>query len=336
MSVVFKARQAVLNRLVALKVLSKLQAGEHELARFRAEAAAIASLRHPNIVQVYEVGENAGQALLYSGIDRRRQPGRQDSRASRKIPPPRRPAPRNLGRAVHYAHEHGIIHRDLKPANILLQEDSGRVGRVCETHQAALVGLEDSTHPTVSSSIRGSSLIPKIADFGLAKHLFANHEQTQSGAVLGTPSYMPPEQAQGRSTAIGPAADIYGLGAMLYELLTGRPPFAGATPLETLRQVVHDEPVAVTLLVPGVPRDLETICLKCLQKEPQRRYGSALDLAEDLQRFLGDQPISARPSSVLYRCGKFARRNKGLVGGTLAVLWLPVGGDHRVADVCPG
>jgi WD40 repeat protein/serine/threonine protein kinase len=312
MGVVYEARQLALQRTVALKmVLTGTQAGPRDLARFRAEAAVIARLQHPNIVQIYDVGEAAGQpyfALEFVA-------GGSLARRLNGTPQPVRPAAQlveTLARAVQAAHDNGVVHRDLKPANILLQRGEGR-------------GTRDEDH---SLAPRPSSLapIPKIADFGVAKCVDSAGETpggrgpTVTGEILGTPSYMAPEQAATPRLPVGPAADVYALGAILYELLTGRPPFKGETPLDTVLQVLHNEPVSVTRLQPNVARDLETICLKCLQKEPRKRYASALELADDLHRFLSGEPIRARPPSALYRWGKFAQRNKALVAALLGVV----------------
>ncbi|HXG10786.1 MAG TPA: serine/threonine-protein kinase [Gemmataceae bacterium] len=265
MGVVYKARQTRLNRLVALKMIrAGANAGPQELERFRTEAEAVARLEHPNIVQIYEIGEQGGRPFLALEFVR----GGSLARRLDGTPLPACQAARlvqTLARAVHHAHQQGIVHRDLKPANVLLTADG----------------------------------TPKIADFGLAKRLDADRGQTQTGAVLGSPSYMAPEQAEGRIKEIGPAVDIYALGAILYELLTGRPPFQGATLLETLEQVRGHDPVPPRDLQPSVPRDLETVCLKCLEKTPGRRYASALELADDLQRFLDGDPIRARSATLL-------------------------------------
>jgi serine/threonine protein kinase len=275
MAVVYKARQASLNRLVALKmILTGAHASPAELARFHSEAEAVASLQHPNIVQIYEVGEHDGCPFFSLEF---MDGGSLDQRLAGTPQPPSAAARLvdTLAQAMHYAHQHGVVHRDLKPANILLTADG----------------------------------TPKISDFGLAKRQ-ATHatERTQTGIILGTPSYMAPEQAGGESNSVGPRADVYALGAVLYELLTGRPPFRGTSPLETMRQVRFDEPVPLTRLQPAVPRDLEIICLKCLRKEPDRRYPTALALADDLRRFLGNEPILARPTGFWERGVKWARR----------------------------
>jgi hypothetical protein len=280
MGVVYLARHLRLKRLVALKmVLAGSHAGPAELVRFRTEAEVVARLHHPNIVQIYEVGEHQGQpycALEFVA-------GGSLGRKTAGTPLPARQAAQlieTLARAIHAAHQAGIVHRDLKPANILL-EPSGP----------------------------GDGLgVPKITDFGLARKLDDSTGPTNTGAVMGTPSYMAPEQATGKGKEAGPAADIYALGAILYELLTGRPPFKGETQLDTLLQVVSNEPVQPSHLLPRVPRDLETICLKCLQKQDSRRYASGEELADDLRRFLNTEPIRARPSGVGERLVKWARR----------------------------
>jgi WD40 repeat protein len=278
MGVVYQARQTGLNRTVALKmVLAGAHAGPEQLARFKAEAEAAARLQHPNIVQVYEVGEHQGTpyfSLEYVGG------GSLALRLDGTPLGPRAAAELTavLARPVHFAHQRGVIHRDLTPGNILLGDDG----------------------------------TPKITDFGLAKQIGADTGRTQSGAVLGTPSYMAPEQAGGKTREVGPAADVYSLGAILYELLTGRPPFKTDSILETLSQVIHDDPVPPRLLQPKVPRDLETICLKCLQKEPRKRYASAAALAEDLARYLGGESIEARPTPAWERGVKWARRRPAL------------------------
>jgi len=295
MGVVYKARHVKLGRLVALKmILSGGHAREAELARFRTEAEAIARLQHPNIVQVYEVGEHDGKPFFSlefcSG-------GSLDSKLDGTPLPPQDAARlvETLARAMHAAHEKSVIHRDLKPANVLLSEDG----------------------------------TPKITDFGLAKKL-DDVGQTASGAIMGTPSYMAPEQAGGKSKEIGPACDVYALGAILYELLTGRPPFKSATHLDTIMQVAMDEPVSPSQLQPKTPRDLETICLKCLHKAPEKRYASAAKLAAELRRFQDGEPIEARPAGWAERGWKWAKRRPTAAALTLvsvvALLVLLVGG----------
>jgi serine/threonine protein kinase len=305
MGVVYLARQRGLKRLVALKmILAGAHAGEHVLARFRTEAEAVARLQHPNIVQIYEVGELPG-----GGEGAARLPffsleyvdGGSLADRLREAPPPPAEAAcliETLAEAMQAAHRCGIIHRDLKPANVLLQRKS------------------QAPNPKSQEAHRGGDLDhglspfePKITDFGLAKQLGQEQGQTQSGAVMGTPSYMAPEQAGGKTKEIGPAVDIYSLGAILYELLTGRPPFKAATSLDTVLEVVNKEPVPPSRLNVLLPRDLETICLKCLQKEPARRYASAAELAEDLRRFRTGEPILARPVGRAERLLRWCRRN---------------------------
>jgi serine/threonine protein kinase/tetratricopeptide (TPR) repeat protein len=296
MGVVYKARQLRLKRLVALKmILAGPQADDGVLARFRLEAEAVARLQHPNIVQIYEVGEIdhlpylALEFVEGGGLDRQLVGTPQAPWAAAALLEP-------LARAMHFAHQKGIVHRDLKPANVLLAAACGFA-----------VAASDTANATPQAGI-----VPKITDFGLAKHLDGNSGATQSGAVVGTPSYMAPEQAAGKASQVGPAADTYALGAILYEALTGRPPFKGTTPLVTLDQVISQEPVAPRRLQPAIPRDLETICLKCLEKEPTKRYATALDLALDLRRFLDGEAIQARPASLPARAGRWMRRRPAL------------------------
>jgi WD40 repeat protein len=288
MGVVYKAKQTKLNRLVALKmILAGGHADGAALERFRAEAEAEARLQHPNVVQVYEIGEHEGRPFFSLEFIE----GGSLAQKLAGAPLPPQEAARlieTLARAIDFAHQRGIVHRDLKPANVLLTADG----------------------------------TPKITDFGLAKHLESDSRHTQSGAAIGTPSYMAPEQAAGHSKDVGPAADIYSLGAILYECLTGRPPFKAATSLETVRQVASEDPVPPTRLQPRTPRDLETICLKCLRKEPQKRYGSASLLAEDLRRFGAGEPIQARPVGAPELAVKWIRRRPAVAAllGALAAL----------------
>ena len=291
-AVVYKARQRNLGRLVALKmILTGRHASADRRARFRLEAEAVARLHHPNIVQIFETNEHDG--LPYCVLEL--VDGGSLADRINGAPQPAEPAAalvQTLASALAVAHQNRIVHRDLKPANILLQD------------------------PGAAQDSFGT---PKIADFGLALVLDDDSAPTRSGDVIGTPSYMAPEQAQGRRAAIGPATDLYALGAILYELLTGRPPFRAATAVDTLVQVSFDEPVPPTRFQPQVPRDLETICLKCLQKDPARRYASAEDLAADLQRFLRNEPIRARPAGLVERVHKWVRR-RPLVAGLLTLV----------------
>jgi WD40 repeat protein len=293
MGVVYKARQIALNRLVALKmVLAGGHASAADLARFRREAEAVARLQHPHIVQIYEVGEADGRPFFSLEFVE----GGSLEQKLHGTPLPQRQAAELvevLARAVQAAHERSIIHRDLKPANVLLTKDGQ----------------------------------PKITDFGLAKQTDSEKGQTQSGAIVGTPSYMAPEQAGGKSTPIGPPADVYALGAILYEVLTGRPPFRAATPLDTVLLVLAEEPVRPRRLQPQVPRDLETICLTCLRKEPHRRYPSAASLAGDLQAFREGRPITARPVGRFGQAWRWCRRNRALAAALLAVALTLVAGS---------
>jgi serine/threonine protein kinase/WD40 repeat protein len=278
MGVIYKARQVGLNRLVALKLISAGDlAGPVELARFRTEAESVAKLQHPHVVQIYEVGQlNRIPFLALEFMDR----GSLASCLAGKPLAPHHAAElvETLARAVQAAHDHGIIHRDLKPANVLLATPPP-ARDAATTPPAGIVGLLG---------------VPKITDFGLAKCLADDVGQTVSGAILGTPGYMAPEQAAGQTRHVGPAADIYALGAILYEVLLGRPPFVGATMLETLEMVRSDEPVSPSRLRPNLPRDLVTICLKALAKEPERRYATATALGDDLRRFQTGLPVKAR------------------------------------------
>ncbi len=295
MGVVYKARQERLNRLVALKmILAGPHADARDAARFKIEAEAVARLQHPNIVQIYEVGEHGG--LPFFSLEFVSGGSLSDRLGGAPVPPAEAARlAETLARAAHAAHRAGVVHRDLKPANVLLTPDG----------------------------------TPKITDFGLAKKLDDASGQTVSGAVMGTPSYMAPEQAAGQAHAVGPAADVYALGAVLYEMLTGRPPFRGDTLLDTLEQVRSRDPEPPRRAAPKVPRDLETICLKCLEKSPAKRYPSAEELADDLRRFLANEPIRARPARAWERGAKWARRRPtaaALLGLTASLLLAAVVG----------
>jgi serine/threonine protein kinase/Tfp pilus assembly protein PilF len=291
--VVYRARQKSLNRPVALKVIGLGQwAAKVHLKRFRLEAEAAARLDHPCIVPIHEVGEREGCCYFSMNLVE----GRQLDEVVRREPLPLRPAAElitKLARAVHYAHEHGILHRDIKPGNILLDA-------------------------------KGE---PHLTDFGLARLVETESTVTQTLEVLGTPSYMAPEQAVGNNERVSSATDIYGLGAVLYQLLTGHPPFAGGTTFETVRLVLDTEPRQPRLWNPKIDRDLATICLKCLEKDPQRRYSSALALAEDLERWLKHEPIRARRTGLVTRGRKWVRRNPSIavMAAMLLVLAVPLG-----------
>jgi tetratricopeptide (TPR) repeat protein len=307
MGVVYKARQIGLDRIVALKmILAGGHAGEADLARFQTEGEAIARLSHPNIVAVFEVGEHDGLPFFSLEFC---PGGSLDKKLAGTPLPPRQAAQliETLARAVQFAHERGIVHRDLKPANVLLQETNRQDAKHAKKTAEGTAQEGQNASPSSLATLASWRLdSPKITDFGLAKRL-DGAGQTASGAVIGTPSYMAPEQAEAKKS-VGPPADIYALGAILYECLTGRPPFRAATALDTLLQVVADEPVPPVRLAPGTPRDLNTICLKCLHKQPAGRYGRAEDLADDLGRWLRGEPISARPAGLPERAWKWARR----------------------------
>jgi hypothetical protein len=288
MAVVYKARQLSLDRLVALKmILAGPLARHQEVDRFRIEAATIAKLQHPNIVQIYEVGEHNGLPFLSLELIT----GPTLAKRLGSAPQPGRPTAElveTLARAIALAHERGIIHRDLKPSNVLLAPvATGAIeGRAADQHYG----------------------LPKLTDFGLAKRLDSDFALTHTGDFLGTAPYVAPEQARGQTQEIGPATDIYALGAILYEMLTGRPPFRGASLLETLAQVTQQEAVPPSQLQPYVARDLEAICLKCLNKEPPQRYASALALADDLRRFQRGEPTHARPAGPFERLKRWCIR----------------------------
>jgi serine/threonine protein kinase len=318
MGVVFEGEDPALKRRVALKVLLDARyADPRHVARFRGEAEAVARLHHPNIVQIHEVGEHYDRPYLaLEYLDG----GNLAERLAGRPQPPRQAAElvEALARAVQHAHEQGVVHRDLKPANVLLQRSEDR-GQRSEVRNGELAPSSSDLCPLTSD------LWPKIADFGLAKRL-DEESLTQTGDLLGTPGYMAPELASGRAGAdSGPPADVYGLGAILYELLVGRPPFRGEAILDTLEQVRTLEPVPPRRLQPKVPRDLETIALKCLQKDPRQRYASALALAEDLRRFRDGVPIRARPVPPWERAWRWARRRPA-AAGLIALSALAVAG----------
>jgi serine/threonine-protein kinase len=290
MGIVFRARHLRLNRPVALKmILAGPYADPDERKRFVQEAEAVASLRHTNIVQVYDAGEIDGRPYFTMELV---EGGRLSQKVS-GLPQPAREAAAlvaAIANAVHAAHEKGIVHRDLTPSNILLAHDG----------------------------------TPKVTDFGLARRQELDSGITVTGLPIGTPSYMAPEQARGERTAIGPATDIYALGATLYDLLTGRPPFRGETSAATVQQVLTSDVVPPSKLNPRVPRDLQTICLKCLQREPSRRYASAAELADDLRRFERGEPIKARPVGLIERGVRWARRRPALAGALASGVLLAV------------
>ncbi|HKB04852.1 MAG TPA: serine/threonine-protein kinase, partial [Gemmataceae bacterium] len=334
MGVVYKALQVSLNRVVALKmILPGARARPVDLDRFRAEARAIAALRHPNIVQVYETGEFRGLPFFSLEFC---EGGPLSAILKGEPQPPRAAAEAAevLARAVQYAHEHGIVHRDLKPGNILLTS----------TFQVPS-SKSTARNTAVTDRIRGKLELStwnqelKVTDFGLAKRVDDDSGMTQHGSVMGTPAYMSPEQAFGDTRDVTVAADVHALGAVLYELLTGRPPFQGSSVHETLEQVRHRDPVPVRRLQPKVPADLETICLKCLEKDPRKRYVGAADLADDLRRFLDGRPITARPVGRLAYAWRWARREPKTATlfavGTLLAIGLPallVGVQVRLSD----
>ena len=297
MAVVYKARQLRLNRLCALKmILPGGLAGAELPVRLLAEAETIARIRHPNIVQIYGLGDHDGRLYFeMEYADGGTLAGRLDGTPWSALKSASQVEV--LARAVESAHQQGVVHRDLKPANVLLMAD----GEL------------------------------KVADFSLAKQLWTDSRLTLSGAILGSPSYMAPEQVEGRAKEVGPAADVYALGAIFYHMLTGRSPFKAATFLQTLEQVKAADPVPPSRLQPGLPRDAETIALKCLHKDPLRRYASAADLAADLDRFLAGRAILARPTGAAEREWKWSRRRPAVALLSAAVVAVTVLGFALVS-----
>lgn len=305
MGVVFKARQLALNRTVAVKmILSGIHASSQELSRFRAEAEAVARLAHPNIVQIFEIGEQFGNPYLTlefvpGGSLAQQLDGRptHPKRAAEMV--------RELAKGMQHAHDKGIVHRDLKPGNVLIAGDGTL----------------------------------KITDFGLAKRAESDLRNTMTGAIIGSPTYMAPEQASGNASEIGPATDIYALGVILYELITGRPPFKGDSVIETIQQVREQDPLPPRIVQPKIPRDLETICLKCLEKKPQRRYVSAATLAADLDAFLHEEPIHAQSLTLLDQVTRtithhgFDERIRGMANWMLFLTPFPLV-VHLIAFAC--
>lgn len=288
MGVVYKARQASLNRTVALKmILAGELARAEDVQRFRTEAEAAANLQHPSIVAIHEVGEHGGQH--YFSMDYIE--GQNLAELVKDGPlPPRRAAEllKAIAEAIHYAHQRGTLHRDIKPHNVLI-DTAGK---------------------------------PHVTDFGLAKRIERDSGLTQTGAVMGSPAYMPPEQASGKHDLVGPQSDVYSLGATLYKLLTGQTPFGGDSSMATLQKVMQENPAPPSKLNPSVPKDLETVCLKCLEKKPERRYGSARDLAEELGRFLDHEPILAKPANPVRKSWMWLARHPWAITGLFSLVML--------------
>ena len=322
MGVVYKARQTSLNRTIALKmILTGKLAGADDIRRFHVEAEAAAKLDHPNIVPIYEIGELDGQHFFTMGfVDG----GSLDRLLVENALPPRAAVEMmvQVADAIQYAHDRHIIHRDLKPANILLSR-TNPTGRGSSTGSSLGSPTRASTSKGALATSPESTWIPKVSDFGLAKNVSTQSELTGTGQILGTPSYMPPEQAGGNNESISASADIYSIGAILYRALTGRPPFQAASAMETILQVLRQDPVPPRQLNPTIPVDLETICLKCLQKDPAKRYATALELQDDLQRWLNGDPILARPMSGLEKIGRWVRKHPA-VGSIAAIILLAI------------
>lgn len=330
MGVVYKARQISLNRLVALKIIPGNElANPVERQRFRIEVEAAANIDHPRIVPIYEVGEHDGyyfysMRLIEGGsLAQHMARYRNDPRAAARLII-------SAARGIHYAHQRGILHRDLKPANILLDSD-GRphVADFGVAKHLRVSGLDSPANGVESSRSDGLSTGDPAADSPRGRPPSCELELTQVGEIIGTPSYMAPEQASGKKGVVTIAADIYSLGAILYEMLTGRPPFKGPTRMATVRQVLTERPTPPRQLNPKIDRDLERICLKCLERDPQQRYASAEALAEDLERWLAGEPILAAPATWWYRVWKWVKRRPtmaALVGATALITILALAG----------
>jgi tRNA A-37 threonylcarbamoyl transferase component Bud32 len=286
MGVVYKARQVTLNRVVAVKmILAGQLADERSVKRFHAEAEAAANLKHPNIVAIHEVGQHDGQH--YFSMDYIEGRSLAERAAGKPVGAIQAATlVKTIANAIHYAHQRGVLHRDLKLSNVLV-DGSGE---------------------------------PHVTDFGLAKTTDSQRDFTRTGDIMGTPNYMPPEQASGRRDLIGPHSDVYALGAILYELLTGLPPFHSDNPLDVLLKVIEEEPARPRAQNPEIPPDLETICLKCLEKPPQRRYPSARALEDDLDRFIRHEPVHARPASAVRKAVSWMRRHPGVLAAAMALV----------------
>jgi serine/threonine protein kinase len=332
MGVVYKARQISLNRLVALKIIPGSElANPVERQRFRIEVEAAASIDHPRIVPIYEVGEHDGyyfysMRLIEGGnLAQHMARYRDDHRAAARLII-------SAARGIHYAHQRGILHRDLKPANILLDKD-GRphvadFGVAKNLRGEVTTDAREASPPHSAASAPRDASADPAADSQRSRPGSRELDLTQVGEIVGTPSYMAPEQASGKKGVVTVAADIYSLGAILYEMLTGRPPFKGPTRMATVRQVLTERPIPPRQLNPRIDRDLESICLKCLEREPQNRYPSAEALAEDLERWLAGEPILAAPRPWWYRTLKWVKRRPAmaaLVTATAIVTGLGLG-----------